>query len=685
MTREQFLDLVRQPALASTMPAGALSGLVEQFPYCQPLRLLHLRQLLDTDSVQYPQQLKVTAAYAPDRTRLFQLLHEKHRKNSAANILSELLVEEKAETEIPFSTPWTEIKSETSTEDEVPETITPSLEEAIEIKVAAPEVDQAIEVVLDENPQELTPQQIIELRLKELNILPAVEAQMQDLTIRIQEEFAENKTSDNEPGKILASFEAEKTISEPEYLSRDIESENSRLTVEKNKQEEYPSMTSRDIESENTKLTEEKSNPAHHNLNPVQPEVTEEEDPLASLINEHVDKVKASKTDYFAEIDAAVSEAAPIIHESVPEENLIVEELPAVTQDREKMLVEENAEPELTGKHSFAEWLHLRTPSTDEKKNESPRSEISEEEKTISVPVPKIITPLAAEIIAPVVAEVPPLVEVKKEPEILIPVVEITVKGEHIVTTPPLVELPPVVELTPVPEIIAGAPEIFIPAAEYQIAEPEIIPAPAPIAAVETPVVNIAPAFSDHSNDHAGHPKMTYVKQGTKTGAVPHHFEIVTPAKEVPTPKAEIILPTPPLSAPTPEPVAVAPKPIEEKREPIVPPSIPRVEPKANTSAEELPQETGKKPNPKQLIDRFIEEAPRITPSKSTFYSPANMAKKSIQEPEDIVSETLAKIYGDQGNFQRAIFLYEKLALKFPEKSSYFAALITELIKKLNS
>jgi hypothetical protein len=86
-----------------------------------------------------------------------------------------------------------------------------------------------------------------------------------------------------------------------------------------------------------------------------------------------------------------------------------------------------------------------------------------------------------------------------------------------------------------------------------------------------------------------------------------------------------------------------------------------------------------------QLIDKFIKQEPRITPSKSAFYSPVNMAKRSIIEPEDLVSETLANIYAQQGNFQKAISFYTKLSLRFPEKSRYFAALIKELENKLNT
>lgn len=85
------------------------------------------------------------------------------------------------------------------------------------------------------------------------------------------------------------------------------------------------------------------------------------------------------------------------------------------------------------------------------------------------------------------------------------------------------------------------------------------------------------------------------------------------------------------------------------------------------------------------LIDRFIETSPKIIPSKAEFYSPANQAKKSITEDEDLVSETLAKIYNQQGNILKARSSYQKLSLLFPEKLAYFAALISELDKAINN
>ena len=53
-------------------------------------------------------------------------------------------------------------------------------------------------------------------------------------------------------------------------------------------------------------------------------------------------------------------------------------------------------------------------------------------------------------------------------------------------------------------------------------------------------------------------------------------------------------------------------------------------------------------------------------------------------EAEEPLTETLARIYLEQGYVDEAKDIYSKLSLRYPEKSVYFAALIEEIDKKDN-
>ncbi|MEJ7777993.1 MAG: hypothetical protein WKF68_00270 [Daejeonella sp.] len=84
------------------------------------------------------------------------------------------------------------------------------------------------------------------------------------------------------------------------------------------------------------------------------------------------------------------------------------------------------------------------------------------------------------------------------------------------------------------------------------------------------------------------------------------------------------------------------------------------------------------------ILEKFIREEPQIKAPDSGKLDNENKARKSAEDPNDLVSETLANIYTDQMLFHKAIDSYKKLSLKFPEKSTYFADQIRELEKKIN-
>lgn len=86
-----------------------------------------------------------------------------------------------------------------------------------------------------------------------------------------------------------------------------------------------------------------------------------------------------------------------------------------------------------------------------------------------------------------------------------------------------------------------------------------------------------------------------------------------------------------------------------------------------------------------EIIDKFIAENPQIPRPKQEFYNPIMVAQASVIDQENIISETLATIYLNQGHIEKAISIYQKLSLKNPEKSVYFAELIEKAKNSINN
>ncbi len=85
-----------------------------------------------------------------------------------------------------------------------------------------------------------------------------------------------------------------------------------------------------------------------------------------------------------------------------------------------------------------------------------------------------------------------------------------------------------------------------------------------------------------------------------------------------------------------------------------------------------------------ELIDKFLSSDPKIISSEEPDEEQEDISVPSVTEDDGLISDTLARIYVKQGYYSKAIFAYEKLSLKFPEKSSYFASQIEKIQQLIN-
>ena len=81
------------------------------------------------------------------------------------------------------------------------------------------------------------------------------------------------------------------------------------------------------------------------------------------------------------------------------------------------------------------------------------------------------------------------------------------------------------------------------------------------------------------------------------------------------------------------------------------------------------------------LIDNFLtkQNVEKIRINKNENVENEDFSIKSLQESDDLMTETLANILIKQKNFSKAKNIFERLCLKYPEKSIYFAARIKEI------
>ncbi|GAA3729025.1 hypothetical protein GCM10022422_08830 [Flavobacterium ginsengisoli] len=80
-----------------------------------------------------------------------------------------------------------------------------------------------------------------------------------------------------------------------------------------------------------------------------------------------------------------------------------------------------------------------------------------------------------------------------------------------------------------------------------------------------------------------------------------------------------------------------------------------------------------------EIIDKFIETNPKISPIKPGTSAPAVQIETTIEDNSYLMTETLARVYLEQKKYTKAIQAYEILILKYPEKITFFADRISDI------
>jgi hypothetical protein len=73
-----------------------------------------------------------------------------------------------------------------------------------------------------------------------------------------------------------------------------------------------------------------------------------------------------------------------------------------------------------------------------------------------------------------------------------------------------------------------------------------------------------------------------------------------------------------------------------------------------------------------ELLDKFIESKPKIIPT-AALESKVDIEASIKIDKNQLMTETLAKVYLEQKKYKKAIQAYKIMSLKYPEKSGFFA------------
>lgn len=148
MNVTEYTYLLNKPDAVNDKQVFALEKILEDFPYFQSARSLHLKGLYKQDSFKYNQALKSTAAYTTDRTILFDFITSDH-----FNGIQKDLFEEKEAHILDITVVDSKVISEVKIENTLEKSIILSINEAaqneeekINIEAQPSDIEEKLEI-----------------------------------------------------------------------------------------------------------------------------------------------------------------------------------------------------------------------------------------------------------------------------------------------------------------------------------------------------------------------------------------------------------------------------------------------------------------------------------------------------------------------------------------------------------
>jgi hypothetical protein len=646
MNKAQLIEYINRPELLDKTSLIDIDAILEQYPYFQTAHLLKLKGLHNTSSLAFDDELKKSSIFVTDRKVLFHLIND----IKSEGIQDEKLVEEEA------------TKTETIIEDK------PAVEELSDISFD--DIDDLDDIDIDEF--EIKPEEKIQLEDDILDfdldeLLKDIDDTFESIE-EIQDEFLEETeillpddhidSEDKKPEDIAPVIDN----LEEETISEEVEKEP--LSIEEDKNKEEISPTAKNFEEEFT--------------------------------SEEVEKEAHDKDPSLIEKDKNKEEIAPVL------------------ESTEKTIISEEIIEEV---HEEKEIINVQDKEIDSKEDK-PVEELSLADRilaTVSDIKEKIIDP-DKESPTKKEQEIEPTIELKEEKSASDIFASIPSFGSSTVATEDNQDS--TIDKLSVEEADIQEPKEEKKVQELKAEEPFVIP-PVDSTELESKTEEVVPEekiiedFIDFNSLELStsveetKPEKEETREDLFTAKEDEEIieliaekdiaekiisDSVVEDKEDKTIEDEVIKPvvienTTVDPDPIPEPekkVEYKPLLVEESEAESESKSFAQWLNSLSTSnqSEKDEKQVSDKPIDNNLIDAFIKKDPIIKPYKNKP-TKEDKAEKSIKEDDSLISETLTRIYIKQGNFEKAIKSYQKLSLKYPEKSAYFACQIEKLKNKL--